>query len=138
MHIITILCTIISNRISIMIWPIPGPGFLVSYVVRGTFCQREITLLNNWKGVYIYHVGFYTKDRSKQSGKHFQRMHHSKHMFYTFHQYYNIVQCLSLTIIRGSEFSQTRSKLINIYSSNIPLSLKHIFVINIMLKFFVS
>ena len=73
MHIITILCSkcirqaitiqipsqfasiysqsqetaIISNRISIMIWPIPGPGFLVSYVVRGTSCQREITLLNN-------------------------------------------------------------------------------------------
>ena len=73
MHIITILCSkcirqaitihialqfasiysqrqetdIVSNRISIMIWPIPGPGFLVSYVVRGTSCQREITLLNN-------------------------------------------------------------------------------------------
>jgi len=36
-----------------MMWPIPGPGFLVSYVVRGTSCQREITLLNNWKGVLI-------------------------------------------------------------------------------------
>ena len=37
----------ISNRISIMIWPIQGPGLLVSCVVRGTSCQREITLLNH-------------------------------------------------------------------------------------------
>ena len=39
-----------------MIWPIPGPGFLVSYVIRGTSCQREITLLNNWKCVLGWHV----------------------------------------------------------------------------------
>jgi len=88
-----------------------------------------------YKEVDIYHVGFYTKtDQNK--------VVNSFNLCITVNTcskiFINIIISPNfnhLTIIRGSEFSQTTSIFINIYSSNIPLSLKHSFVINIMLKF---